>query len=332
MKVLDLHCDTISRLHRSEGCQRGDSLRKNAIHVDLEKMARGDYLLQNFALFVCMEEVENPFESAMEMTDRYYEELKKNQDLIAPAFRFQDIVDHQAEGRMSSLLTLEEGGILKGKIEFLRIFYRLGVRMITLTWNYENGIGAPNIVFDENKIPQFSRRNEKGLTGFGIDLVQAMEGLGMIVDVSHLSDGGFWDVVKYTEKPFVASHSNAAAVCNVCRNLTDDMIRALADRGGVMGLNFCGSFLVPGAEKNPMENRIGSIAHMVCHLKHIRNVGGIEVCALGTDFDGIPGNPQIENASMMPRLAEALEQEGFTAGEIEKIFYKNALRVYQELL
>ena len=104
MKVLDLHCDTISRLHRSEGCQRGDSLRKNAIHVDLEKMARGDYLLQNFALFVCMEEVENPFESAMEMTDRYYEELKKNQDLIAPAFRFQDIVDHQAEGRMSSLL------------------------------------------------------------------------------------------------------------------------------------------------------------------------------------------------------------------------------------
>ena len=325
MKVLDMHCDTISKLYQEKG-----ELYCNEGHVSLQKMREGDYLLQNFALFVCQDEVKNPFEAALEMTDLYYVELKKNENIIAPVFEYEDIQNHRESGKISSILTLEEGAVLKGKMEYLRIFHRLGVRMIALTWNFENEFGAPNFLFNEKGIPEFSKRNSKGLTSFGKELVQEMEELGMIIDVSHLSDGGFWDVVKYTSKPFVASHSNAAAVCNVPRNLTDDMIRKLAERGGVLGLNFCGIFLNKAAEDNPFYQSAGMIEDMKAHLKHVINVGGIEACGLGSDFDGIPVAPEIADASRMQMLAEALENEGFTYGEIEKIFYKNALRVYKE--
>lgn len=341
MKVLDMHCDTISRLYYGDDCDPQDDLLQNRVHIDLGKMKRGDYLLQNFALFVDTGNTDNPFETAMEMTDRYYRELEKNSDRIAPVYRFADIAKNQAEGKMSSLLTLEEGGILKGRMEYLRIFYRLGIRMIALTWNYENEIGYPNLIFQEGilpgaeekmMMPAFERRCSRGFKEFGIDLVQMMEELGIIIDVSHLSDGGFHDVVEYTEKPFVASHSNAAGVCNVSRNLTDDMIRILAERGGVMGINFAGCFLTPMMASDPFKDYTGTIVDMIQHIRHIINVGGIEVCALGSDFDGIPGNPEIADASQMQKLALALEKDGFTETETEQIFYKNAMRVYREIL
>lgn len=341
MKVLDMHCDTISRLYHGDGCDPQDDLLRNRIHIDLEKMKKGDYLLQNFALYVDTGITDNPFETAIQMADRYYEEINKNSDLIAPIYQFADIDRNQAEGKMSSLLTLEEGGILKGKIEYLRIFYRLGVRMIALTWNYENEIGYPNLIFEEGilpgaeekmMLPVFEKRCGRGFKEFGIEVVQTMEELGMIIDVSHLSDGGFYDVVRYTKKPFVASHSNAAGICNVSRNLTDDMIRILAERGGVMGLNFAGCFLTPEMANDPFKDYTGTIQDMVRHIRHIRDVGGIEVCALGSDFDGIPENPEIADASQMQELVSALEKDGFTEVEIEKIFYKNVMRVYRNIL
>lgn len=333
MKVIDMHCDTIYRLYQEDGCSKEDGLQKNTIHIDLNKMKDGDYLLQNFALFVDLEEAENPFETAMGMAARYDSELQKNKEVIAPVYQFEDIEKNRQSGKMSSMLTLEEGGILKGKMEFLQIFYRLGVRMIGLTWNHENEIGSPNLIYEEGQaIPKFTERNSKGLSPFGIEVVQRMETMGMIVDVSHLSDGGFHDVVMHTKQPFVASHSNAAAVCNMSRNLTDDMIRILAERGGVMGLNFCSAFLAAEQTADSHQQDTGMIADMVRHIKHIRNVGGIDVCALGSDFDGIPGNPEIADASQMQKLAEALRKEQFTETEIEKLYYKNVLRVYKEVL
>ena len=159
-------------------------------------------------------------------------------------------------------------------------------------------------------------------------MVKEMNRLGIIIDVSHLSDAGFYDVLKYTTGPFVASHSNARAVCNHCRNLTDDMIRELAKRGGVTGINYAADFLreVPEGEKN-----FSYISDMVKHIKHIVEVGGIDCVGLGSDFDGIEQNLEMKDASYLPQLADALRAEGFSEEDIEKIFYKNVLRVFKEV-
>ena len=156
-----------------------------------------------------------------------------------------------------------------------------------------------------------------------------MERLGIIVDVSHLSDAGFYDVLKYSKKPFVASHSNARAVTNVVRNLTDDMIRKLADKGGVVGINFCSNFVMPTPHT---DLTFTYIEDLVKHIKHIKNVGGIDVIALGTDFDGIQSTLEIKDASQAQLLAEALLNNDFTYEEVEKIFYKNTMNLYKELL
>lgn len=231
---------------------------------------------------------------------------------------------------MSALLTIEEGETVLGKLSYLRDFYRLGVRMIALTWNFANQIGCPNMHPECEKTGKgIELRTEKGLTPFGIEMIQEMERLGMIVDVSHLSDGGFWDVYRHTEKPFVASHSNAASVQNVCRNLTDEMIKALGERGGVCGLNYCMDFLTWEAKKMDTEQLLGVMAE---HVRHTADIGGVEVCALGGDMDGIDPNPAIPDVSFVQRLVPALKKKGFHESEIEKIFSGNVLRVYQEIL
>ena len=316
-QAADMHCDTITRLRRRRLGGENIRLRDSDMMVSLEKMRQGNYLLQNFAMFVYLEEGADPLLRVLEFIDEYYAQIGENRDLIAPVYTFSDIEKNRAAGKMSAMLTVEEGGVCKGSIEVLRDLYRLGVRMMTLTWNFENEIGYPHTMK-----PQPGQ--SLGLKPRGIEFVREMNRLGMIVDVSHLGDQGFWDVVKYTEGPFVASHSNARGVCGHSRNMTDDMIRALADKGGVMGLNLCADFL---ARRNG-----GSLEQMIRHLRHIRNVGGIGVLGLGTDFDGIDNTPEIPDAAAMPRLAEAMERAGFTGDEIDKVFSGNVLRVYRECL
>ena len=203
----------------------------------------------------------------------------------------------------------------------VRSLYQLGVRMLTLTWNFENEIGYPNTIV---KTKDYDPSKNYGLKPEGIEIVREMNRVGMIVDVSHLNDDGFWDVVKYCDGPFVASHSNARAVCDHTRNMTDDMIRALADKGGVMGLNFCGDFLNPDGKSR--------VADMVRHAKHIMNVGGIDVLGLGTDYDGIDGDLELDHCDKMQLLAQEMERQGFKTSEIEAIFHGNVLRLYKEVL
>ncbi len=370
MKVIDMHCDTISELlHRREG-GKPSSLRENQGHLDLLRMREGHYLLQNFALFVMLEKDGDPWERVCRLHQCYQEELERNQDILAPVYRFSDIAENEAAGKISAMLTVEEGGVCKGEVEKLRELYRMGVRMMTLTWNFDNEIGSPNLnpelkmrmrqAMDawkrmpgqeetsggkqEEGILESERRGgaqeafdafyhtpnvTKGLTEKGREMVVEMEELGMIPDVSHLSDQGFWDVLETTKKPFVASHSNARAVCPCVRNMTDDMICRLAERGGVMGLNFCADFLEekPVGVKNP-----GTIAGVVRHAKHIVSVGGIEVLGLGSDFDGIDTHAQLPGAQSMGALWDHLHKSGFTEGELDKIFYQNVLRVYRDTI
>ena len=331
MKVIDMHCDTIMAIYEGEKKNEKLELRQSDLNISVEKMEKGDYLAQCFAMFVPLGNVENAFETVNEMIDVFYQELDKNSDKLALALNYEDIIKNQKEGKMSAVLTIEEGGTTKGNLHFLRNLYRLGVRMITLTWNYENGIGFPNLMKKADGTTDSTIPNTKdGLTKEGIALVQEMERLGIIIDVSHLSDAGFYDVLKYTTKPFVASHSNARGQCNHVRNMTDDMILKLAQRGGVMGINYAASFLeVPSTDDT---NFMSTIDNMVKHIQYIKNLAGIDCIGLGSDFDGIPQNLEMKDASELPELEKAMIEAGFSQEEIEKVFYKNVLRVFKEVL
>lgn len=312
MRVIDLHCDTILRLMEDKEML---SLEENEFQVDIKKLKHGYSLAQFFALYVDLNEKKDPMETCLEMLDKFYLELTKNQETIALARNYEELWANDKTGKISAFLTVEEGGVLKGELYHLRNLYRLGVRLITLTWNYPNEIGYPNALED---------CKNKGLTKFGEELVAEMNELGIIIDVSHLSDQGFYDVARLSSKPFVASHSNARSVMNHTRNLTDDMIRLLANRGGVMGINFEKLFLG--------NDSISRVSNMIRHIQHIKNVGGIETISIGTDFDGISPGWEIPHMGEMNKLVEGLESHGFHQDEIEKICYKNTLRVIKEVL
>lgn len=348
MRTVDMHCDTISAMLNRKRNGEAVSFADNDLHVDLSKLKKGDYLLQNFALFVNLDACEDPWMEAEELAALYGQLLKQHEADIAPVYTYGDIEQNSQAGKISAMLTVEEGGVCGGDLGKLRKLYEMGVRMLTLSWNYPNELGFPNLnsrkgmklreTCKENPsetnmrtVTQYlNTPNEKdGLTETGIAFVQEMEALGMIVDVSHLSDAGFYDVLSHTSKPFVASHSNARSICPCVRNLTDEMIKALAERGGVTGLNFCADFLtqLPPGQHNP-----GTIEAMVRHAKHMVLVGGIECLGLGSDFDGIDTHEELPGADCMERLWEALKKGGFTESETEKIFSGNVLRVYKETL
>lgn len=360
MRVADMHCDTISRLlNRKEGGQPS-SLRQNDGHIDLLRMKEGHYLVQNFALFVALHQDGDPWDRVCALHRYYQEELERNQDIVGPVYCYADIAGNEAKGRLSALLTVEEGAVCRGELDKLRRLYDMGVRMLTLTWNFDNELGHPNVdtgvrtqldaaekAFRESSgdAPDYtvkrrtlkSLRNQyfhnpnttAGLTEKGREMVAEMEKLGMIPDVSHLSDAGFYHVLEVTAKPFVASHSNARAVCPNVKNMTDHMIHCLGERGGVMGLNFCADFLEekPVGEKNP-----GTIEAVVRHAGHIVSVGGTEVLGLGSDFDGINTHQELQGAQSMEKLWDALHRAGFTQNQLDKIFCENVLRVYRDTL
>lgn len=328
MKVIDMHCDTIYEVDRLQRAGQLTNLRSNHLNISLEKMQKGDYLLQNFAMFTHLAKDGDPIQHVQHLIDTFYLELDKNSDLIRIAKSYNDIIKNQNDGVMSALLTLEEGAVVNQDLSYLRNYYRLGVRMITLTWNFSNGIGHPNFDMNDGHHGYYTADNINGLTEFGIQYVQECERLGIIVDVSHLSDAGFYDVLHYTTKPFVASHSNARGVCPHARNLSDEMILELAKRGGVMGINFAGGFL----DESQEENALSKISSMVRHIEYIKELAGIDCIGLGSDFDGISQNLELKDAANMPLLYQALQKANFTETEIEKIFYKNVLRVYKEVL
>ncbi|TWH46703.1 dipeptidase [Sporomusa sp. KB1] len=312
MNSIDLHCDTIMRLMEGD---KSEGLYRNSLSVDIEKLQAGKAQAQFFAMFINLQTDGDPLVRALRMIDRFYQEIEDNKQYIALARNYGEFQQNQADGKLSAFLTIEEGGALKGELINLRNFYRLGVRLITLTWNYPNEIGHPSA------LPEC---RERGLTPFGREVVAEMNRLGMIIDVSHLSNQGLYEVAALTQKPFVASHSNAWSVTTHHRNLTDEMIKVLATKGGVMGINFEKSFLGSAP--------FSRVEDMVLHIQHIYNVGGIEVIAIGSDFDGISPELELAHAGEMSKLVDALGKAGFGQAEIDKICWKNALRVIKDTL
>lgn len=330
MKVADMHCDTIAELFDNQKKGEEGSLLENRLHLDLNRMEEGDYGLQNFALFTHLQRTEKPFEHAMELADLFFCQMEAYEDKIGIVRSYQDIEKNWEAGRMSAMLTIEEGGVCQGNLSFLRTFYRLGVRMMTLTWNFPNELAYPNrIIWEGPEAGTCTPDTTHGLTETGIAFLEEMERLGMIIDISHLNDAGIWDVFKYTKKPFVASHSNARTVASHPRNLTDDMIRTLAERGGVAGINYCTDFL---RDWKTGESKLSRVSDMVLHMKHMKQIGGIECIGLGSDFDGIGGELEMKSAKDLPLLEWEMKKQGFTSSETEAVFYKNVLRIYREIL
>lgn len=308
MKYIDLHCDTAYRM-----INENLHLDKSICKVNIENLKKGGALGQIFAFFLDLKEVEDPFNGFMDMYNNFILETERNKDSIKIVRNIEELKECEREEKLAAILSIEEGEVLKGNLENIKRVYDLGIRIITLTWNYENSLGYPNYNF---------KYKDKGLKEKGIEMVKEMEKVGIIPDASHLSDGGFYDLVKICKKPFIATHSNSREIMNHPRNLTDDMIKLLSNKGGVMGLNFCSSFVG--------ENEVTSISDLVKHAKYIRNIGGIDVLALGSDFDGIENEVEIKDTSEMNKLYYALNKEGFSEEDIEKIFYKNIIRVLKE--
>lgn len=328
MKFIDLHCDTISAIYESGRAGRARLLRRNEGHVDIERLKQGGCLAQSFALFTNIRKEPDPYTYVSGLLHVFEEEMKRNADEIKPALTVKDLRDQEKNGGMSAVLTIEEGAALKGNTDLLQEFYEKGVRMLTLTWNYENELGYPNRI--DWTSGRCAPETERGLKPKGVEFIERMEELGMAADVSHLGDAGFWDVVKTAKKPFAASHSNARAIAPHVRNLSDDMIRALSERGGVIGINFCPAFLSE-AESRKKQGAKSRIMDMARHIRHIRKIGGIDCLALGSDFDGIPGELELDSPAAMPLLEEELRRQGFKEEEIEKIFWKNAMRFFWDV-
>lgn len=314
MRIIDTHCDTLLNCFRDDKWK----LASNSGHISLEKMKQGEALAQFFAIYIAREELQtmDAYDIFNGVYDTYKKELSENEDIILPAYCVEDILANKADGKMSSILTIEDGVVISNKMERLDEIFQKGVRLLTLTWNFENSIGFP---CSDNE-----KEHMIGLKPFGIEAVEKMNNMGMLIDVSHLSEGGFYDVARYSKRPFVASHSCARALCNHRRNLTDNQLKTLGEKGGMVGVNFYASFLRENSD-------FATTSDIVEHIVYMANKAGIESIGLGSDFDGIDTQVEIKDYAGYPRLIHALNKY-FVASEIDKICSKNILRVMSESL
>ncbi len=311
VSVFDFHCDTALALMGQCPEQPG-KLRRNSGHIDLERASKLNGYAQCFACFTTpiMEEwrhitPETAFQRELAAIKR---EVEVNSDLIAFAHSPREIQENRMAGKMSAILTLEGTagiGYDPGRLEEM---WKMGFRVSSLGWNEKNPLTG-------------SHMTGGGLTDRGAAYVKEAQRLGMLIDVSHISDEGFWDILKITNAPIIATHSNSRAVCNNSRNLTDDMFRAIAETGGVAGYNVCDEF----TGENPT---LDTICDHILHFMELDPSG--KHIALGGDLDGIDGMPAgFEGVQSWPVLADRLLQRGLDGKAIGNIFWNNAIGVME---
>jgi len=288
-------------------------LYRNTWKIDIEKLQKAHSKVQDFALFVNLGKTNDPYGRYEEMRNLCTTQIHLYGEHIQHVLSYQDVESVYESGKIGALMSIEEGGVLGGDLDKLKQAYQDGVRLITLTWNYPNGLGEPHC-----------GEQHKKLTSKGIEFVEAMQDLGIIVDCSHLNDAGTEQLGDILDVPFVASHSNAREVTAHTRNLPDNLIKLIANKGGVIGLNFAQSFLGTSP--------VSRIEDIVKHGLYLINKGGEDVVTLGTDFDGIKPNTEIKDASEMYRLYDAFKEAGLSVEQCEKLFWKNADRLLKEIL
>ena len=309
--IIDGHCDTVEKIadHGSNLYEPGQS------HVTIKGLREGKVGLQFFAAWVGPKTKYGPcLQRGLRLIDAYYNMSELYSDDFIPILQYDDIKRAQEQNKIGTLLAVEGGDVLEGEILNLRILYRLGVRAMTLTWNFRNEI-ADGAMEDKSL---------GGLSAFGHAVVREMNRLGMVVDVSHLSEKGFYDVIEVSEKPIAATHSNAWSICRHPRNLKDDQIRILAQKKGVMGTNFYPPFL---------SHEAAGSADIIRHIEYIAALVGTDVIGFGSDFDGIEETPaDICGPEGYCKIINELLKLNYKEEDVRKITCGNYLRLLREII
>ncbi|MFI3250668.1 MAG: dipeptidase [Eubacteriales bacterium] len=321
-QYIDLQCVTITSAWKTLHSNLYE-LPKSSL--DIARLRKNGCVAQNFAITMLPLPLKTRMGDIFPEDDYFInkchgifmETLTMHGDEVAYAGNAAEMLENERQGKLSAFLSLSDGRAVGGDFKKIRKFHKMGIRMMGLTWNLPNCFGSPASA-DPKHMAQ-------GLTKFGKNAVEYMNELGMIIDVSHLSDKGFWDVASLSKKPFVASHSNARALSPHPRNLSDFMIKGVADSGGVVGVNFYPPFLCE--DTTQMETTMDRV---VDHIKHIIDKGGIECVAIGSDFDNYDTPTPVADVTQMPLFFETLEKAGLTEQEIENIAYNNMFRVIQK--
>ena len=310
--VFDLHCDTALKLMGGKNGLPAD-LRRNEFHIDLERASKLPGYCQCFACFTTpgMKDWyhKSPvtiFEQELESVRR---ELERNSDMIAQAFTAQDVLNNQAAGKMSAILTIEGPAGIDFDPGMLEQMYKVGFRITSLGWNEQNVLCGSN-------------KTGGGLTDLGREYIKEAQRLGMIIDVSHCSDEAFWDMIDCTQAPIIATHSNSRSVCGHSRNLTDDMFRAIVQTGGVAGFNQCAPFVGDKPDLDTACDHFLRFMELDPDGKHI---------ALGGDLDGCDELPAgFDGVQSYPALAQRLLERGLSDENLQDIFWNNAFGVIQK--
>ena len=364
--IVDTHADTPQRF-LDEGYDIGSTDPKDLGHISLDKARRGNLGAEFFSIWVEPDANQGHFaKRTFDLIDSVYEQAAHHPDRMMMAFSVADIERAHREHKLAACMGIEGGHSIENDIRLLRDYYRLGVRYMTLSWSNTNewadssgDIDKPNVV------------HHNGLTDFGKQVVLEMNRLGMMVDISHVSDKTFWDTIATTKAPVIASHSSARALTNAPRNMTDDMLRAVAKNGGVVQVNFFSAFDDENfrkandaqakdqaaaiqtfldqqkAQGKPTQygdtDRIERewmakiprppLKSLIDHIDHIAKVAGVDHVGLGSDFDGVSGATPagIDSAADLPRITQALLDRGYSAADIHKILGGNLLRVFREV-
>src|SRR5579864_7195433 len=364
--VIDTHADTPQRF-LDEGFDIGSTDPNDVGHLTLDKARCGNLGAEFFSIWVEPETNQGHFaKHTFDLIDSVYQQAARHPDRMMMAFSVADIERAHGERKLAALMGIEGGHSIENDMHLLRDYHRLGVRYMTLSWSNTNEWADSSGDIEDPKV-----QHHNGLTDFGKQVVLEMNRLGMMVDISHVSDKTFWDAIATTKAPVIASHSSARALVNAPRNMTDDMLRAVAKNGGVVQVNFFSAFdddtfrrameaqakdqaaavqryvdqfkaegkPVSYVDKDRIEREwMGKIPRpplksLIDQIDHIANVAGVDHVGLGSDFDGVSGaTPQgIDSAADLPKITQALLDRGYSAGDIHKILGGNTLRVFGQV-
>ena len=364
--VVDTHADTPQRF-LDEGFDIGSTDPNDVGHISLDKARRGNLGAEFFSIWVDPDTNEGHFaQHTFDLIDSVYEQAARHRDRMMMAFSVADIERAHKEHKLAALMGIEGGHSIENDMHLLRDYYRLGVRYMTLSWSNTNEWADSSGDINDPKV-----QHHNGLTDFGKQVVLEMNRLGMMVDISHVADKTFWDAIATTKAPLIASHSSARALVDAPRNMTDDMLRAVAKNGGVVQVNFFSAFVdedfrkaaqaqskdqgaaiqkyrdLLKADGKPVSSiELDRIARewtakiprppfkaLIDHVDHIAKVAGVDHVGLGSDFDGVNGaTPRgMDSAADLPKITQALLDRGYNAEDIKKILGGNILRVFRQV-
>ena len=335
--VIDTHCDTTQRLLKPEW---DFTLRDHKGHVDIPRMREGGIAAMFLAVYAPGSDEPGVYISASrEQIACIQHTANKYQDHLVLARSANDIRKAKASGKIAILIAIEGGYLIEDSLDRLREYREAGAAYMTLTHSFHTSWA------DSAGVHEHLEPKHGGLTDFGLEVIREMNRIGMMVDVSHVSDQTFWKVMEVSEAPIIATHSSCRAISPHCRNMSDEMIKAVAEKSGVVQMNFAAAFIDPDAKPidkdavkrwianggvvdKPLTDHVTPLSILIDHFDHALQLVGPEHVGIGSDFDGVPALPEdMEDCSKLPNITACLLDRGYKESDLEKMLGENVLRV-----